>query len=77
MKKILFSILIGFILAQALEYGSCEIVNIMQRKCYPLWTEGEQNKYQQCMNNEQILNISKNIIGFNFIYTGRKLILGY
>ena len=76
MKKAASLLLFGFILAQAADYGASALVDVAQKKCYPLWTEGKQEEYQQCMDKNSALKASK-IVGFNFIYTGREIIFGY
>jgi hypothetical protein len=75
--KYLLILLLGFIMAQTMEVISFEIVAAMQRKCYPLWTQGKQQEYQTCMENEKAMTIAANITGFNFIYAGRQLLFGY
>jgi len=77
MKKIFLVFLLGFILSQGAEYVSGAIIDIEQKHCYPLWTEGKRDAYQSCMDNEKFLNAAQSIIGFNFIYAARQLIWGY
>lgn len=77
MKKLLIAFLLGFIVAQGAEYAASEIVNIEQKKCYPLWTEGKKDAYQSCMKDQKFLEAAEKIIGFNFIYTIRQMIWGY
>ena len=75
MKKFLL-IFLGFLLAQTMDYVSCSLVSKSQENCYPLWSNNEQLKYQNCMNNDIYLKLSS-IIGFNFVYSGRKVFFGY
>lgn len=77
MKNIILAIFFGFVLAQVAGYSASGIVGIMQDRCDPLWTEGHKEEYQLCMENEKALSLAADIVGFNFIYSGRKLILGY
>lgn len=76
MKKLLLVFLLGFIAAQAADYGASALVDVARKKCDPLWTQGKQEEYQQCMDSNKALKASE-IVGFNFIYSGRKLIWGY
>lgn len=76
MKKLFAIFLFGFITAQAMEYGASQLVYLAQVKCYPLWTEGKRDEYQQCMDTNKAEKLSR-VVGFNFIYTARDLILGY
>jgi hypothetical protein len=75
--KIFLIILATIILTQAASYTSSELISVIQNKCYPLYSQGKVKEYEACFNNEKVLNITSNILGFDFIYTGRKLIYGY
>lgn len=77
MKKILLVFFLGFICAQSSEYVGSTCVYKMQERCYSLWTKGNSEQYQKCMDKEKTLNTLSKIFGFNFIYFGRKIIYGY
>ena len=64
-KLIIF--FLGFVFAQVCDQGSFLAVSAMQKKCYPLWTEGKQEEYHNCMHNEKQLNMVHEILGFNFV----------
>ena len=76
MKKYFIVLFMGFVLAQVSEYSAAYCVDLMQKKCYPLWEQHEPNAYQACMDNQKTLDVTSRILGFNFMYEGRRII-GY
>jgi hypothetical protein len=75
--KTFLIILATVIVTQAASYTSSELIGLIQNKCYPLYSQGKVKEYETCFNNEKVLNVSSDILGFDFIYKGRKLIYGY
>lgn len=75
--KYVLCLIVGIVLAQASDYAANEVINVEQRKCYPIWTKGDKAKYQECMESQTGLNLLQKVLGFNVMYKGRELIFGY
>lgn len=72
MKKILY----GYILAQLFAYGSILCSKQMNENCKHLLTVDNYQAFNECIDNQAILNLGRVALGFNIVSTVRQACRG-